>query len=65
MSVVRASRKGGSAARRAFNAEHDIATEEENFRLFDFTLTEGDMAEISALERDERTGFDPDRYPDR
>ncbi|WP_327238256.1 aldo/keto reductase [Streptomyces sp. NBC_01317] len=36
---------------------------EENFRLFDFTLTEGDMAEISALNRDERTGFDPDRYP--
>lgn len=36
----------------------------ENFELFDFSLTDGDMAEISALNRDERTGFDPDRYPD-
>lgn len=33
----------------------------ENFDLFDFELTEGDIAEITALNRDERTGFDPDR----
>ncbi|OON82623.1 aldo/keto reductase [Streptomyces tsukubensis] len=35
---------------------------EENFDLFDFELTEGDLAEIAALNRDERTGFDPDRF---
>ncbi|MFB8027828.1 MULTISPECIES: aldo/keto reductase [unclassified Streptomyces] len=35
---------------------------EENFDLFDFELTEGDVGEISALNRDERTGFDPDRF---
>lgn len=35
---------------------------EENFALFDFALTEGDMAEISALNRDERTGLDPDHF---
>ncbi|RSS40580.1 aldo/keto reductase [Streptomyces sp. WAC08241] len=34
----------------------------ENFDLFDFELTEGDMGEISALNRDERTGPDPDRF---
>ncbi|MFE0249269.1 aldo/keto reductase, partial [[Kitasatospora] papulosa] len=34
---------------------------EENFDLFDFELTEGDIGEINALNRDERTGFDPDR----
>lgn len=33
---------------------------EENFALFDFELGEADMAEISALNRDERTGPDPD-----
>lgn len=33
---------------------------EENFALFDFELSEADMAEISALNRDERTGPDPD-----
>lgn len=33
---------------------------EENFALFDFELGEGDMAEISALNRNERTGPDPD-----
>jgi 2,5-diketo-D-gluconate reductase A len=32
----------------------------ENFDLFDFALSEEDMAQISALNRDERTGFDPD-----
>ncbi|MEV7427943.1 MULTISPECIES: aldo/keto reductase [unclassified Streptomyces] len=35
---------------------------EENFALFDFELTESDVGEISALNRDERTGFDPDRF---
>ncbi|MFJ9406788.1 aldo/keto reductase [Streptomyces sp. NPDC101393] len=35
---------------------------EENFDLFDFELTEGDIGEISALNRDERTGPDPDRF---
>ncbi|MFJ4966462.1 putative oxidoreductase [Streptomyces sp. ADI96-02] len=35
---------------------------EENFALFDFELTEGDMGDISALNRDERTGPDPDRF---
>jgi len=34
---------------------------EENFRLFDFELTDDDMAEITALDRHERTGPDPDR----
>lgn len=33
---------------------------EENFALFDFELSEADMAEISALNRNERTGLDPD-----
>lgn len=35
---------------------------EENFDLFDFELGEGDLGEISALNRDERTGPDPDRF---
>ncbi|MFG2669661.1 aldo/keto reductase [Streptomyces sp. DT20] len=35
---------------------------EENFALFDFDLSEGDMGEISALNRNERTGPDPDRF---
>ncbi|MBM9510152.1 aldo/keto reductase [Actinacidiphila acididurans] len=35
---------------------------EENFRLFDFELTEQDMAAITALNRDERTGPDPDTF---
>lgn len=35
---------------------------EENFDLFDFELGEGDIGEISALNRDERTGPDPDRF---
>ncbi|MET7683977.1 aldo/keto reductase [Streptomyces sp. NPDC005423] len=35
---------------------------EENFDLFDFELSEGDLGEISALNRDERTGPDPDRF---
>ncbi|MET8413353.1 aldo/keto reductase [Streptomyces sp. NPDC005195] len=35
---------------------------EENFDLFDFELGEGDVGEISALNRDERTGPDPDRF---
>ncbi|AZS89456.1 aldo/keto reductase [Streptomyces griseoviridis] len=35
---------------------------EENFDLFDFELTDGDIGEISALNRNERTGPDPDRF---
>lgn len=35
---------------------------EENFDLFGFELSEGDIGEISALNRNERTGFDPDRF---
>ena len=33
---------------------------EENFRLFDFELADDEMAEITALDRQERTGPDPD-----
>ena len=35
---------------------------EENFALFDFELDEGQMATISALDRGERTGPDPDTF---
>lgn len=35
---------------------------EENIDLFDFELGEGDIGEISALNRNERTGPDPDRF---
>jgi len=35
---------------------------EENFALFDFELTEADVAAISALNRDERTGPNPDEF---
>ncbi|MDI5962240.1 aldo/keto reductase [Streptomyces sp. SL13] len=34
----------------------------ENFRLFDFELTTEDMAAITALNRDHRTGPDPDAF---
>lgn len=34
----------------------------ENFDLFDFELDDGDIGDISALNRDERTGPDPDRF---
>ncbi len=34
----------------------------ENFALFDFELTDADVAAISALNRDERTGPDPDKF---
>ena len=34
----------------------------ENFALFDFELAEDDVAAISALNRDERTGPDPDTF---
>lgn len=34
----------------------------ENIRLFDFELAPGDMAEITALDRGERTGPDPDTF---
>ncbi|SCX43500.1 2,5-diketo-D-gluconate reductase A [Klenkia marina] len=35
---------------------------EENFALFDFELSEDDITAISALNRDERTGPDPDTF---
>jgi 2,5-diketo-D-gluconate reductase A len=35
---------------------------EENFQLFDFALAEADMLAISALNRDERTGPNPDEF---
>ncbi len=35
----------------------------ENFDVFDFELTSDDIAAISALNRDERTGPDPDTFP--
>jgi 2,5-diketo-D-gluconate reductase A len=35
---------------------------EENFDIFDFELSEPDMAEISGLDRDGRTGPDPDTF---
>ncbi|CAM5408305.1 Aldo/keto reductase OS=Streptomyces alboniger OX=132473 GN=CP975_30515 PE=4 SV=1 [Streptomyces alboniger] len=35
---------------------------EENFDLFDFELSTGDVGEISALNRDERHGPDPDTF---
>jgi 2,5-diketo-D-gluconate reductase A len=35
---------------------------QENFEIFDFGLTAGDMDTITALNRDERTGPDPDTF---
>jgi 2,5-diketo-D-gluconate reductase A len=35
---------------------------EENFALFDFELTEEDITSITSLNRDERTGPDPDTF---
>jgi 2,5-diketo-D-gluconate reductase A len=35
---------------------------EENFALFDFELTDQDVADITALNRDARRGFDPDDF---
>jgi 2,5-diketo-D-gluconate reductase A len=35
---------------------------EENFALFDFELSEDDLREITALNRDERVGPDPDTF---
>ena len=35
---------------------------EENFAIFDFELTDDDMAAITALNRDERTGPNPDEF---
>jgi 2,5-diketo-D-gluconate reductase A len=35
---------------------------EENFAIFDFELSEDDMGEITALNRNERTGPDPDEF---
>jgi 2,5-diketo-D-gluconate reductase A len=34
----------------------------ENFQLFDFELSPADLSDIAALNRDERTGPDPDRF---
>ncbi|UQX89157.1 aldo/keto reductase [Jatrophihabitans telluris] len=34
----------------------------ENFALFDFELSSGDMAQISGLNRDQRTGPDPETF---
>jgi 2,5-diketo-D-gluconate reductase A len=35
---------------------------EENFRIFDFELSDADMGEITSLDRGERTGAHPDRF---
>jgi 2,5-diketo-D-gluconate reductase A len=35
---------------------------EENFHIFDFELSEADMVDITALDRGERTGPDPDTF---
>ena len=35
---------------------------EENFALFDFELGDADISDIGALNKDERTGPDPDRF---
>jgi 2,5-diketo-D-gluconate reductase A len=35
---------------------------EENYALFDFELSDTDMADITSLNRDERTGPDPDTF---
>ncbi len=35
---------------------------QENFEIFDFELTDADMADITALNKDERTGPDPDTF---
>ena len=35
---------------------------EENFRVFDFELSEDDMDAISGLDRHERIGPDPDEF---
>jgi 2,5-diketo-D-gluconate reductase A len=34
----------------------------ENFEIFDFELSDGDVAEISALNKNQRTGPDPDKF---
>ena len=35
---------------------------EENLDIFDFELSDDDMAAITGLNRDERTGQDPDTF---
>jgi 2,5-diketo-D-gluconate reductase A len=35
---------------------------EENFAIFDFELTDADLSDITALDRHERTGPDPDHF---
>ena len=34
----------------------------ENFEIFDFELSDGDVAEISALNKNQRNGADPDKF---
>jgi 2,5-diketo-D-gluconate reductase A len=34
----------------------------ENFEIFDFELSDGDVAGISALNKNQRTGADPDKF---
>ena len=34
----------------------------ENFEIFDFELSDGDVAEISALNKNQRSGADPDKF---
>jgi 2,5-diketo-D-gluconate reductase A len=34
----------------------------ENFEIFDFELSDGDVAQISALNKNQRTGPDPDKF---
>jgi 2,5-diketo-D-gluconate reductase A len=35
---------------------------EENFAIFDFELSDEDMADITGLDKGERTGPDPDTF---
>ncbi len=35
---------------------------EENFDIFDFELTDGEMAEITGLDRNQRNGPNPDEF---
>ena len=40
----------------------DAEPGQENFEIFDFELSDADMALISALNKDERTGPNPDEF---
>jgi 2,5-diketo-D-gluconate reductase A len=35
---------------------------QENFEIFDFELSDADMSLVSALNKDERTGPNPDEF---